>query len=97
MSKLAPASALLTWQPPATSGTSSALLFDVIRSGNRADFVGGTAACLLTNDAGTQATDSVAPAPGAAFYYLARAENACGAGIAGTNSSGIPIATQTCP
>jgi hypothetical protein len=89
-------SALLTWQPPATSGTSAALAYDVIGSGNPADFVGGAAVCSLINT-GTQAVASPTPALGAAFYYLVRAQNGCGGGIAGTSSSGVPIAARACP
>ena len=73
------------------------LYCDVIRSGSRADFVGGTATCVLTNDPGTQVTDSGIPAVSGVYYYLARGRDACGPGVAGTNSSGVPIATRSCP
>src|SRR5262245_21520779 len=41
--------------------------------------------------------DTAVPAPGTAFWYLARAENACANGPFGARSDGSPRVTTTCP
>ena len=42
-------------------------------------------------------TQTLAPAPGAAFYYYVRAENGCGSGPLGFSSSGALRVGVTCP
>jgi len=58
--------------------------------------------CVEQNGGGnTVSSDAAAPASGAAFYYLIRAENLCpgaaGIGPLGTNSAGVPRTARTCP
>jgi hypothetical protein len=49
------------------------------------------ASCLYDNDSSTQWSDTRPnPDPGAGWYYLARAENACGRGSYGSASGGQP-------
>jgi hypothetical protein len=89
----------LTWSAPADpGGLISALLYDALRSGSPSDFNSGI--CVESNDGGnTTAQDAVAPALGAFFAYLVRAENACpaGQGPLGNRSDGTPRAGRACP
>lgn len=85
----------LDWQSPAEPGGTS-LLYDVLRSDSPADF-GAAAECLESDDDDTQATDGDEPAAGSAYHYLARAENACGAGSLGDDSAGAPRSGRSCP
>src|SRR6185503_7254915 len=41
--------------------------------------------------------DAEVPAPGTAFWYLARGDNACGYGPYGQRTGGSPRITTTCP
>jgi hypothetical protein len=41
--------------------------------------------------------DASVPATGAGFWYLSRAQNACGVGTFGQQSGGMPRETTTCP
>jgi hypothetical protein len=87
----------LSWNPPATGGQPAAMLYDVIRSGVAADFV--SAATCLASDAGpaTMANDAEVPPKGTVFFYLVRAQNVCGAGIARTDITGTPEPARDCP
>jgi N-acetylneuraminic acid mutarotase len=89
----------LTWLAPSTAG-GTAWTYDTIKSGSPVDFVNG-AVCVETNGADTQSTDATQPAPGAALFYLVRAENACpgalGRGPLGAQSNGTPRTGRDCP
>jgi len=78
----------LDWSPPAALGGMVAPVYDVLRSDSPDDF--STAPTCIEGDDGSNAwaVDADVPAPGSAFYYLVRAENACGAGSWGQASSG---------
>ena len=90
----------LSWLGPASPGT-HAPFFDTLRSSNPGDFTTATT-CVEQNGGGnTVSSDATAPASGATFYYLIRAENACpgasGIGPLGTDSAGLPRTGRTCP
>jgi hypothetical protein len=85
----------LTWS--ATSGA----VYDVA-SGALSDLrVNGTttAACLSNNGATAGYIDVRSdPVPGAGYYYIARAQGACGAGTYGFASTGQErVPTAACP
>ena len=86
----------LAWSPPLNPGAAT-LLYDVIRSGDPADFATGS--CVATDLGATAATASGAPAPAELFAYLVRAENGCplGAGDLGSASDGMPRTATGCP
>jgi hypothetical protein len=73
------------------------MFYDVIRSGVGSDFV--DAGICLASDAGpdTVANDADVPPKGTIFFYLVRAQNVCGAGIARTDSTGTPGLARDCP
>jgi len=55
-------------------------------------------ACQVAELAATEFDDGGNPAPGAGFYYLVAARNACGESAAGAASDGMPIPTPSpCP
>ena len=74
---------------------SDAAFYDVVRSTTPNGFAAGS--CVETNGSDGDTFDNAAPAPGSGFYYLIRAENACGAGILGRQSNGTPRAGVSCP
>ena len=82
---------LLQWSPPQVSG-SATVRFDLVRSTAAGSF--GAPACPVTDTTTTSATDPALP--GATFFYLVRARNACG-GNPGTRSDGTPRAVGSCP
>jgi len=91
-------STTLAWPVPADLG-GVAVLYDVIRSGDPADFV-SSAVCVETNDGSdTTAVDLDTPTEGAALYYLVRPENSCpsGQGVLGRDSGGTPKPGRGCP
>jgi len=87
-----------SWSPVA-----SATRYDVVRGSTAAFPVGpggGDEVCFDNLAAATMA-DPAAPAPGAGFWYLSRAENSCGNGSYGTQGvhgvPGLARVTTTCP
>jgi bacillopeptidase F len=88
----------LSWTAPAALGSvPSAARFDTLRSSSPSDFV-ALGVCVESNDGpNTTATDSTTPSPGAAFYYLVRARNACSPGTLGTRSNGTERTGTICP
>ena len=88
----------VTWDPPANPGGSD-LVYDVLRSGVAADFLGSTV-CVETNDGSdTSATDEATPAAGQVFFYLSRAQSFTPSwtGSLGTTSQGVERVGRTCP
>jgi len=86
----------LAWAPPADPG-GAADSYDVIRSEGASDFSAG--ACVYVNPGATTTTDSPDPSPGAGFFYLVRAKNACpgGEGPLGWTSTGTLHTAPACP
>ena len=85
------------------AATASATQYDVVRGNVNALPVGpggGDEVCF-GNLLGATVTDPAVPAPGAAFWYLTRAESSCGAGTYGhqgfRGAPGAARATTTCP
>jgi len=90
-----PAVTTLTWRPPTDLGSGcSTVEYDVLRSVAPSNFT--AAECLVSNISATSASDATTPAPGQTFFYLVRAENACGSNL-GTDSAGNPTAGRSCP
>lgn len=91
---------VLSWLAPAAPGGQLvAIVYDAIRSVNKADFA-ASASCLPPTGAGVMTTSEFSdPGTGGAFYYLIRATNACpaGDGPLGSQSDGTPRVGRTCP
>jgi len=94
-----PGAASLTWSPPAGGGVTASMRYDVIRSRAPSTFVNPTvASCVESGDGpNTSAVDDELPLRGRAFFYLVRASNTCGHGLAGTDSNGAPRVMRDCP
>ena len=84
----------LDWAVAPFSG-GSVPTYDVLRADSPDGFDEGT--CLESNLTGTSASDSGVPASNAVYYYLIRAENDCGSGSLGNQSSGAPRSGVSCP
>src|SRR5262245_22141721 len=79
----------LTWTPQGAGG----FRYDVASGSTSSLRPGGVsaAACLLNDRTVSNGTDSrPKPAAGQGYYYIVRAQNACGSGPYGFNSSGSP-------
>jgi len=88
---------LLSWSAPVPQ-SGSGMLYDVMRGGLAGLPVGSAAeVCPESGSPDTAAADAAVPEPGAGFYYLVRAANACGAGIYGTDSAGAEEVSAACP
>jgi hypothetical protein len=85
----------LAWSAPPDPGA-VVVAYDMLRSSDRTDFV-TAAVCVETDGSDTSSVDGAVPPPGTAFYYLARAGNACGEGSLGSGSSGLPRQGLACP
>jgi len=72
-----------------------AAFYDVVRANTPNGFA--TATCAETNGSNSGSFDSAVPAAGAGFYYLVRAENACGQGTLGRTFSGAARTGVSCP
>jgi hypothetical protein len=88
--------ATFSWMAPIDPGAVS-LWYDVLRSENAQDFL--SAICLEEDDSDTIATDYDIPPVQGAFFYLARAENACpsGRGSLGFDSEESERSGTACP
>ena len=53
--------------------------------------------CIAPSVPGTSVSDATLPGISAAFWYLVRGVNSCGAGTYGSASSGTPRTSATCP
>jgi len=76
-----------------------ATLYDVVRGSIEALPAGpGDADETCFADLGSATlVDGATPSPGAGFWYLIRAQSACGVGTYGNASDGTPRTTTTCP
>lgn len=90
------AQTLLAWAPPASLGGCATVTYDVLRSTSPSVFTDDVAVCVATDLSATTAADAEAIMPGQVFYYLVRAENACGSSL-GTTSGGSQRTGRTCP
>ena len=72
-----------------------AAFYDVVRADTPNGFAAAT--CVETNGSNGNSLDAANPAAGAAFYYLVRAENACGLGTLGRVSNGAERTGVSCP
>jgi len=86
----------LSWVAPLELGGVGPITYDTIRSPAADDFE-TAAACVETGGADTSSSETFTPPPGGRAFYLVMAGNACGAGAAGTSSSGAERVVRTCP
>jgi hypothetical protein len=84
----------LTWTASSNSGGTASALYDVLRSSLAGDFSAAT--CLASDITATSATEPDDPPGGTCWYYLVRAENACGGNL-GDDSGGTPRTGNSCP
>jgi len=89
--------ATLSWSS-ATPSAGSATQHQVLR-GLATEFpVGGASdACIAPGTPASSMADPELPPADAAFWYLVRAQNACGTGSYGTTSGGSPRPGNACP
>jgi len=73
----------------------NAAFYDLVRSNTPNGF--GAAGCTETNGSDGDSFDPAAPTLGTGFYYLVRAENACGQGTLGRQSNGTSRTGVSCP
>ena len=86
----------LTWAlPGCPGGATNILLYDTIRSTNRADFV-NNAVCVESNGTDTTSTDAQNPPLGQAFYYIISPENGCAAGSVCLLPACVQISARDC-
>ncbi|MCU0230737.1 MAG: FG-GAP-like repeat-containing protein [Acidobacteria bacterium] len=87
----------LRWLVPSNpGGLGSTIAYDTIFSARPYNFTtAGT--CVESDGADTASTHGTMPAKGGAFFYLTRAQNACGIGSAGADSSGVEREARACP
>jgi hypothetical protein len=87
----------LSWDAPGQPGSNGApLMYDTLRW-DASDLSSG-AFCVESDDGTDQtATDGDAPLSGRTWFYLVRAENACGPGTLGSRSDGSERSGPTCP
>ena len=83
----------LEWVAPADTGGGS-LSFDLLRSPVSSNFT--IATCVESDELNTTAGDGGTPAPGSVFYYVLRADGACGGNLGGDDSE-ARRAGSTCP
>jgi hypothetical protein len=88
------AGAVLGWTAPGLTGNMGTQVHDVLRSTSASDFSAAT--CLVIDGWATTASDPTNPASKQVFYYLPRAENECGGGTLGFNSSGVERTGVAC-
>jgi len=86
----------LDWTAPSTGGLPASMTYEVIRSTRASDLV-APATCLASGLALTTAAEPDRPGPGSAFFYVVRARDACGAGVAHRGSNGLPVPAVDCP
>lgn len=91
---LAASKTIYTW-----NATPNTTRYDVLRGAVSALPVGPGGADEVCFDdlASATVTDATTPSPGTGFWYLSRAENACGNGTYGTQKNGTPRTSTTCP
>jgi hypothetical protein len=85
-----------SWTAPATPG-GTIPAYDVLRAPQVSSGVAPTYACFQPNLALLTSSDASNPPVGQSFFYLTRAGNSCGEGLAGTRSNGQPVSTPPCP
>ena len=78
--------------PPAEGATS----YDVIRSSDFLDFVGGDAQCVASGVTGTQVDEPTTLSVGSYFNYLVRAHDGSGPGPLGPDWHGDDRTAATC-
>jgi len=82
---------LIEWNG-AVAGSGTGARHDVVRGSlfQLRSGSGSADTCLSNDDAARSLLDDTDPPPGAGFYYLIRASNACGTGGYGAGTSGAP-------
>jgi len=86
----------LTWSPPGDPGTEP-VQYDTVSTPTVDDFFSrDVASCVESDGADTASVDPTDPLPGQVFFYLIRAESACGPGTAGSDSLDNPRLVREC-
>ncbi|HYV86269.1 MAG TPA: hypothetical protein VFB49_10175 [Patescibacteria group bacterium] len=85
-----------SWTAPATPG-GTVPAYDVLRAPQPSSGVAPSYACFQPNLGVLNSGDGTNPPVGQTFFYLTRAGNSCGEGVAGTRSNGQPVSTPPCP
>jgi hypothetical protein len=85
-----------SWTAPAVPG-GTVPAYDVLRAPQPSSGVAPTYACFQPNLGVLTSSDATNPPVGQSFFYLSRAGNSCGEGLAGTRSNGQPVSTPPCP
>jgi len=87
----------LVWKRPADMGGPVSPVYDLVRADSPQGFQ-AAGVCIEADDgADTTAIDLDEPVAQGIFYYLVRAENACGAGSLGIGSAGARSAVSCVP
>ena len=81
----------ISWSAPSQPGSTS-VVYDLLRADSTTVFA--SAICLTSDDPDLTATDPSSPSQ--IFYYLVRAQNACGQNL-GADSAGTPRSGAACP
>ncbi|ANM28493.1 hypothetical protein ABI59_00895 [Acidobacteria bacterium Mor1] len=88
---------VLLWRYPDDLGGSPLVgLFDVVRSDNPAEFFFALHCVEGDDSSDTLAIDPETPDEGVTWFYLVRAENPCGRGSLGRESSGVERSAGQC-
>jgi hypothetical protein len=85
-----------SWTAPAIPGGTTPA-YDVLRAPQTSSGVAPAYACFQPDLAVLTSSDATNPPVGQSFFYLSRAGNSCGEGLAGTRSNGQPVSTPPCP
>jgi hypothetical protein len=86
----------INWDEVQLTGMMGLQHYDVLRSTDPSNFLGGSTVCLATETTDTQAEDPAVPATGEVFYYVVRATNPCGDGPLGYQSNDVRTG-KSCP
>ena len=87
----------LSWDPPGDLG-GLAVLYDVLRSSSRSDFVNATS-CVESDIPWTSTNDQDPSGPNEIYYFLVRTQNNCPGNnqSVGYRSDGTPRVGRSCP
>ncbi|HEX6853251.1 MAG TPA: S8 family serine peptidase [Candidatus Polarisedimenticolaceae bacterium] len=81
------------WSTPQSAANA---VYDLLRTGDAADFWNATCVASGTPETSVPAAWDTEPAPGQILFYLVRARSACGTAPMGTSSNGTPRQGTAC-
>lgn len=85
----------LVWTAPAQPGAQT-VHYEVLRTQGPTSFLAPDCMAPI-NPTQTRLAEPTVPVAGTGYYYLVRATNGCGNGVAGTDSNDVPIPAADCP